>query len=305
MNVLFCNIAWMKNYQGINSVDKPKNGGAWVEENGLAHESTNFKNYSGKHYGFVEVRGNINLQSNFKSTTKNSLYVDDVLVVWCATSEQKGNVIVGWYKHARVYRQQQSIYRMNEKIYYYIEAEAKNSVLLKEDERNFPIGRASQVGVGRGFGRSNIWYANAEIAQKEVVPKVIKYIEQFETGNQELTNGYDDLSDETLHYEGSVTTVKVNRYERNQEARRKCIEIHGCQCKVCGFDFEKVYGEAGKGLIHVHHVVPISSIKEQYQIDYEKDLIPVCPNCHAMIHRKKDPYTPEEISEMYTKRKGV
>lgn len=188
---------------------------------------------------------------------------------------------------------------MNEKIYYYIEAEAKNSVLLKEDERNFPIGRASQVGVGRGFGRSNIWYANAEIAQKEVVPKVIKYIEQFETGNQELTNGYDDLSDETLHYEGSVTTVKVNRYERNQEARRKCIEIHGCQCKICGFNFEKVYGQAGKGLIHVHHVVPISTIKEEYQIDYEKDLIPVCPNCHAMIHRKKDPYTPEEIRTMY------
>ena len=123
--------------------------------------------------------------------------------------------------------------------------------------------------------------------------------------SDELGDGYEVLEDGEVYYEGSVTTVKVNKYERNQEARIKCIEIHGCQCKICGFDFEKVYGEAGKGLIHVHHVVPISSIKEQYQIDYEKDLIPVCPNCHAMIHRKKDPYTPEEISEMYTKRKGV
>ncbi|WP_343288006.1 HNH endonuclease [Turicibacter bilis] len=123
--------------------------------------------------------------------------------------------------------------------------------------------------------------------------------------SDELVDGYEIIEDNEVYYEGSVTTVKVNKYERNQEARRKCIEIHGCQCKICGFDFEKTYGEAGKGLIHVHHVVPISSIKEQYQIDYEKDLIPVCPNCHAMIHRKKDPYTPEEISEMYTKRKGV
>ena len=123
--------------------------------------------------------------------------------------------------------------------------------------------------------------------------------------SDELGDGYEVLEDGEVYYEGSVTTVKVNKYERNQEARRKCIEIHGCQCKICGFNFEKTYGEAGKGLIHVHHVVPISSIKEQYQIDYEKDLIPVCPNCHAMIHRKKDPYTPEEISEMYTKRKGV
>ena len=111
----------------------------------------------------------------------------------------------------------------------------------------------------------------------------------------ELRDGYEVLEDDEVYYEGSVTTVKVNKYERNQEARRKCIEIHGCQCKICGFDFEKTYGEAGKGLVHVHHVVPISSIKEEYQVDYEKDLIPVCPNCHAMIHRKKDPYAIEEI----------
>lgn len=101
MNILFCNIAWMTDYQGITSVDKPKNGGSWVKENGLANEATNFKNYSGKYYGAVQVAGNI----NFKSGTKNSAYVDDVLVVWCATSEQVGNVIVGWYKHARVYRE--------------------------------------------------------------------------------------------------------------------------------------------------------------------------------------------------------
>lgn len=67
--------------------------------------------------------------------------------------------------------------------------------------------------------------------------------------------------------------------------------------------FEKVYGEAGKGLIHIHHVVPISSIKAEYQIDYEKDLIPVCPNCHAMIHRKKEPYTIEEVRSMYIQNK--
>lgn len=119
--------------------------------------------------------------------------------------------------------------------------------------------------------------------------------------SDELGDGYEVLEDDEVYYEGSVTTVKVNKYERNQEARRKCIEIHGCQCKICGFDFEKTYGKAGKGLIHVHHVVPISSIKEEYQIDYEKDLIPVCPNCHAMIHRKKDPYTIEEIKEMLLK----
>ena len=55
---------------------------------------------------------------------------------------------------------------------------------------------------------------------------------------------------------------------------------------ICGFDFEKTYGEIGKGFIHVHHIVPVSEIGESYRVDYEKDLIPVCPNCHAMLHRK-------------------
>lgn len=50
-------------------------------------------------------------------------------------------------------------------------------------------------------------------------------------------------------------------------------------------DFEKQYGELGKGFIHVHHIVPISTIGGNYRIDYEKDLVPVCPNCHAMLHR--------------------
>ena len=113
-----------------------------------------------------------------------------------------------------------------------------------------------------------------------------------------IWDGYEEVNPIEVYKEGSVLTVQVNRYERNQEARRKCIEIHGCQCKICGFDFEKVYGQAGQGLIHIHHVIPISSIKEEYQIDYEKDLIPVCPNCHAMIHRKATPYTVKEIKNM-------
>lgn len=118
----------------------------------------------------------------------------------------------------------------------------------------------------------------------------------------ELVDGYEMLDDDKDYYEGSVITVKVNKYERNLEARRKCIEIHGCQCQICGFDFERVYGELGKGIIHVHHVIPISSIKQEYRIDYEKDLIPVCPNCHAMIHKKNPPYQPEQIRDMLNNR---
>lgn len=54
------------------------------------------------------------------------------------------------------------------------------------------------------------------------------------------------------------------------------------------FDFEKTYGELGKGFIHIHHVTPISNRDGRYEIEVENDLFPVCPNCHAMLHRRKD-----------------
>lgn len=89
-------------------------------------------------------------------------------------------------------------------------------------------------------------------------------------------------------YEGMKAVVEVNKYERNVIARRECIRKNGYRCKVCGLDFEELYGILGKGFIHVHHVIPISSIGKNYKIDCERDLVPVCPNCHAMLHRGKD-----------------
>ncbi|MDT8881008.1 HNH endonuclease [Klebsiella aerogenes] len=64
-----------------------------------------------------------------------------------------------------------------------------------------------------------------------------------------------------------------------------CITHHGAICKACGFDFEKTYGEHGKGFIYVHHIRPLGTIAESYQVDPVKELIPLCPNCHAMVHR--------------------
>ena len=128
--------------------------------------------------------------------------------------------------------------------------------------------------------------------------KLGAYINSCFEENNQYNDGIEVLEENDVYIEGNITTIKVNKYERNLEARRKCIEVHGCKCKICEFNFEKVYGIEGRGLIHVHHIVPISSIKKDYRIDPEKDLIPVCPNCHAMIHRKKEPYTIEEVTSM-------
>ena len=89
----------------------------------------------------------------------------------------------------------------------------------------------------------------------------------------------------TNSFEGAVKQVVVNKYERSSVARQKCIEHFGCKCYICGLDFKKKYGDIGEGFIHVHHIIPLNQIGKEYVVDYEKDLIPVCPNCHAMLHR--------------------
>ena len=83
--------------------------------------------------------------------------------------------------------------------------------------------------------------------------------------------------------EGALRRISVNAYERNPEARRKCINHYGTSCSICSFDFGKQYGDAGKDLIHVHHLRQLADIGKEYYIDPIHDLRPVCPNCHAII----------------------
>jgi 5-methylcytosine-specific restriction protein A len=82
--------------------------------------------------------------------------------------------------------------------------------------------------------------------------------------------------------------VTLTVYERNPFARKACLNHYGYVCKVCDFNFETTYGEIGKYFIHVHHLRHIATIGEAYVVDPIKDLRPVCPNCHAMLHRKKE-----------------
>ena len=98
--------------------------------------------------------------------------------------------------------------------------------------------------------------------------------------------------------EGATKRITVNAYERSRKAARRCVEHHGYHCSVCGFNFARIYGEVGEGYIHVHHLKPLSEVGSGYRVDPIQDLRPVCPNCHAMIHRRIPPYGIEELGEM-------
>ncbi|MCB0177254.1 MAG: HNH endonuclease [Anaerolineae bacterium] len=108
----------------------------------------------------------------------------------------------------------------------------------------------------------------------------------------------EEIPDTTGLMEGTTRRIRVNVYERNQTARTLCIEHYGAKCFICGFNFEFVYGELGKGYIHVHHIKPLAEIKSGYQVNPIEDLRPVCPNCHAMIHRASPPATCKEIRKL-------
>ena len=104
-----------------------------------------------------------------------------------------------------------------------------------------------------------------------------------------------------IYTEGRDYSICNNRYERNEEARNACIQHYGCKCAVCGFDFEMQYGELGKGYIEVHHIVPLSNIREEYNVDPIRDLIPLCSNCHSIIHRLEPTIHPDELRDIILK----
>jgi 5-methylcytosine-specific restriction protein A len=103
-------------------------------------------------------------------------------------------------------------------------------------------------------------------------------------------------NEETKTYtEGTANQITQTRYERNPHARVACINHYGYSCSVCEFDFEKRFGELGKNFIHVHHLTQVATVGKTYQVDPILDLRPVCPNCHAMLHRQNPPLTIEEL----------
>jgi 5-methylcytosine-specific restriction protein A len=136
-----------------------------------------------------------------------------------------------------------------------------------------------------------------------IKPKILSILEScwfdFVRENKYIGNGFvsnDIISNKPESFmEGKSKEVTQTRYERNPQARKTCLRHHGYSCKICEFNFEKNFGEIGKGFIHVHHINEIAGIGKEYEIDPKNDLIPVCPNCHAMIHSKRPAFTIDKI----------
>ncbi len=123
--------------------------------------------------------------------------------------------------------------------------------------------------------------------------------------DQDEDSDFPDEVHNSGHFpEGATKQVTVNVYERSVKARRACLNEYGYICSVCGFDFEKVFGAIGNGFIHVHHLIDLASIGKEYKVNPKDDLRPVCPNCHAMLHKSKPAYSIEELKKVISARRA-
>ena len=144
---------------------------------------------------------------------------------------------------------------------------------------NFKIGKTSK---SKSEFAKNLFYAFSLVTEKDESIDI-------------------ELNITPKHFrEGKKFLVTFANYERNPKARKLCLNYHGYKCRICGFDFFEKYGEIGLNYIQVHHLIPVSSIGKEYKIDPIRDLIPVCANCHVMLHRKKEPISINELKEKIT-----
>lgn len=134
----------------------------------------------------------------------------------------------------------------------------------------------------------------AENAERSPVnyTEVLRLFENYlrrpvEKGNKTIFEEGEVLEDPELLSEGKLVELHLTKHERNPDLRKRCIELHGWRCKGCGLDFKEKYGELGAEYIEVHHLFPISQSSGEHIVDPTTELVPLCANCHAMIHRIK------------------
>ena len=98
--------------------------------------------------------------------------------------------------------------------------------------------------------------------------------------------------------EGTANVTPTVSYERDRRNRAAAIAIHGTACLACGLEFGTKYGEVAEGFIEVHHTIPLAKMGEGYIVNPAQDLVPLCPNCHAVAHRRDPPFTVDDIRDL-------
>lgn len=277
MKILFCNIGWMHEYDGI--IGDSIEGGGSYNENNIGHEVCNFSIIQNKVYGYVQPTGQIKIDR--LGAHKKDKSISGITVIWTAVSDGGGTVVVGWYKNATVYREQQQLQKPtklqkdNGLEHYHIVASSNDATLLPSNKRTLSIPRA----VKGGIGQSNVWYADSQESQEHVF-RVQTLIRKGFT--EELPDV--DIAAEEGNQKLRAHLIRERNSKLVKEKKKQVLEKTGklC-CEVCNFNFKESYGKFGKNFCEIHHLKKLSEADGVITTELS-DLAVVCSNCHRVIH---------------------
>jgi hypothetical protein len=104
--------------------------------------------------------------------------------------------------------------------------------------------------------------------------------------------------------EGSKSFSLAAKYERSRSNRAIAIVTHGTRCQVCGLDFQETYGPIGAGYVEIHHLTPVHLMEAPRVVNPVEELVPLCANCHRMVHKVDPPFPPAALREIVLSQKG-
>ena len=238
--------------------------------------------------------------SSWSSGKRKKINVGERVYVIKLGSEPKGILASGWvYNGWHEDRHWDNEKAMQGKKANYIDVNFEFILNPEKDEI------LSIEGLNKGLLKNMDWYpiASGVIIPEKIAEKLEEKWSSFikissKSFNERIEILPEEIFSADKYIEGATTKITVNSYERNADARAKCIKIYGYNCFACGCNLEKIYGERAKNFIHVHHTIPLSETNSSYKVDPKKDLKPLCPNCHAVIHRYKPVLTIDQLKQL-------
>lgn len=116
--------------------------------------------------------------------------------------------------------------------------------------------------------------------------------------------GIEDIDADSSALEGDPVEAMSRRYERKPVNREICLSLRGRRCYCCNMDFGEVYGPATDGHIEVHHITPVSGMGAGYQINPVTELVPICSNCHSVVHITKPATNVDALKAHFEMKQG-
>ncbi len=170
--MVFFNVGWMNAYRGLSHGDSIIGGGSWPQQHGVGHEMYNFAPHRGRLYGSVQPPGGRRIHIERLGAGQDDPFIDDVHVVWVSRRPGDRLVVIGWYKHARVFREWQRcgkgavrpVRSTSDQALYLATAPVAQCTLLEDEQRTLVVPRNTKG----AMGQSNVWFADSALGRKFV-----------------------------------------------------------------------------------------------------------------------------------------